>query len=259
MEEKEQITLVKETEILGKKIEVYRSIENPLFLAKDVADWIEHTKVSMMLKTIDEKEKVKVSNVYFENRTGGRGTWFVTENGLYEVCMQSRKPIAKDMKDKIKEFLHNIRTTGGTIELGKEEEFIEHYFPSFSESVKLAMVQDLRNQNEALKERNEQLASDNKALSGEILSWSDRKKLNAGVRKLASVMHVQFGSVWSELYKQLHYKYGINLKARNNGQRPYIENVKESEWNMVIKSFAAICESYDQSPTDMLQQKGAIS
>lgn len=110
-----------------------------------------------------------------------------------------------------------------------------------------------------LQENNEQLTSDNLALTGEILSWSDRKKLNAGVRKLASVKHVQFGSVWSELYKQLHYKYGINLKARNGGQRPYIDNVKESEWNMVIKSFAAICESYDQSPTDMLQQKVTIS
>lgn len=29
----------------------------------------------------------------------GSNTWFLTENGLYEVLMQSRKPIAKQFKD----------------------------------------------------------------------------------------------------------------------------------------------------------------
>lgn len=110
-----------------------------------------------------------------------------------------------------------------------------------------------------LEESNTKLTEDNKMLSNGILEWSDRKKLNAGVRKLASVCNVAFYEIWSELYKQLHYKYGINLKARNNGHKPFIENIKESEWEKVIKSFAAICEVYNQSPTDMLHQKGAIS
>lgn len=67
-----------------------------------MAEWIEHSKVSMMLQSIDEDEKVKVNNVYFENRAGGNGTWFLTENGLYEVLMQSRKPIAKAFKKEVK-------------------------------------------------------------------------------------------------------------------------------------------------------------
>ena len=82
-------------------------------MAKDVAEWIEHSKVSMMLQSIDEEEKVKVSNVYFEGRTGGNGTWFLTEDGLYEVLMQSRKPIAKQFKKEVKKILKQIRTTGG--------------------------------------------------------------------------------------------------------------------------------------------------
>lgn len=69
-----------------------------LFLAKDVAGWIEHSKASMMLQSIVEEEKVKVNNVYFEGRAGGNGTWFLTEDGLYEVLMQSRKPIEKAFK-----------------------------------------------------------------------------------------------------------------------------------------------------------------
>lgn len=39
----------------------------------------------MMLNNVDEDEKVKVNNTYLENRTGGNGTWFLTEDGLYEV------------------------------------------------------------------------------------------------------------------------------------------------------------------------------
>ena len=56
-------TVIQETVILGKQIKMYGSIETPLFKATDVADWIEHTKVSMMLKTVDDNEKVKVNNV----------------------------------------------------------------------------------------------------------------------------------------------------------------------------------------------------
>lgn len=98
----------------------------------------------------------------------------------------------------------------------------------------------------------EKLQNDNKALAGEILSWSDRKKLNAGVRQLAAVTGIPFGNMWNELYKNLQYKYGICLKQR--GGKPYIQWVDESEWENVIKTFCAMCEAYDQSPTEMFQQ-----
>ena len=42
-------------------------------------------------------------------------TWFLTEDGLYELLMQSRKPIAKQFKKGVKKILHEIRTKGGYI------------------------------------------------------------------------------------------------------------------------------------------------
>lgn len=98
----------------------------------------------------------------------------------------------------------------------------------------------------------EKLQNDNKALAGEILSWSDRKKLNAGVRQLAAVTGIPFGNMWNELYRNLQYRYGICLKQR--GGKPFIQWVDESEWENVIKTFCAMCEAYDQSPTEMFQQ-----
>ena len=98
--------LVCKQEVLGKEFKIYGTIEEPLFLAKDVAEFIEHSKVSMMLETVDEDEKLK--EVIF---TSGqrREMWFLTENGLYEVLMQSRKPIAKQFKKQVKEILKSLR------------------------------------------------------------------------------------------------------------------------------------------------------
>ena len=64
-----------------------------LFLAKDVAEWIEHTDLSRMVSLVDKEEKL-VSTILSSGQNGKM--WFLTENGLYEVLMQSRKLIAKD-------------------------------------------------------------------------------------------------------------------------------------------------------------------
>ena len=96
------------------------------------------------------------------------------------------------------------------------------------------------------------LQNDNKALAGEILEWKDRDKLNAGVRKLAYVTGQHWSKIWNELYKNLQYKYGICLKQR--GGQPYVQWIKESEWDKVIQTFSAMCEAYEQSPTEMFQQ-----
>ena len=98
----------------------------------------------------------------------------------------------------------------------------------------------------------EKLKKDNKALAGDILEWKDRNKLNAGIRKLAAVTGIHFSKMWNELYKNLQYKYGICVKQR--GDTPYIQWIEESEWDDVMKTFCAMCEAYEQSPTEMFQQ-----
>lgn len=276
--EEAAVQLVDTTEILGRRIDFYRSIEEPLFLARDVADWIDYARtgkgyrdISNMTKPIDKDEKFKtkilvtnnlrVKNLGLNVITDSNGKTrdpflFLTEDGLYEVCMLSRKPIARKMKKQIKEYLKNIRKTGGAVDFGKESQFIEHYFPSFSDDVKLAMVSDLRNQNKELKERNDKLKNDNKLLAAEILTWSDRNKLNAGIRKLASVTGTKFSAMWNELYKNLQYKYSIDVK--NRGKKPFIQWVQEHEWDKVVKVFSAMCEARNLSPTDMLQQTAPV-
>ena len=102
--------------VLGKELTMYGTLENPLFLAKDVAEWIEYSKLqngnpntSMMLKTVDEDEK-GIRIVY--TLGGNQEMWFLTEDGLYEVLMQSRKPIAKQFKKEVKRILKELRLKG---------------------------------------------------------------------------------------------------------------------------------------------------
>ena len=100
------IEIIDEREVLGFDFKVYGDIDNPLFLAKDVANWIEHNKPSEMILNVDNDEKLKA---IISHSGQSREMWFLTEDGLYEVLMQSRKPIAKEFKKKIKEILKELR------------------------------------------------------------------------------------------------------------------------------------------------------
>lgn len=104
-----ELTVIQQQEILGKPLTVYGDFENPLFLAKEVAEWIEHSQVVRMLQNIDDDEKVM--NIV-HTPGGNQEAWFLTEDGVYEVLMQSRKPIAKQFKKEIKTVLKSIRKHG---------------------------------------------------------------------------------------------------------------------------------------------------
>lgn len=108
-----QIEIINEQEVLGKQFKVYGTFENPLFLASDVKSWIEHSHITKMLSTVDEDEKQKHLCTFSSGvLQANTEYWFLTEDGLYEVLMQSRKPIAKAFKKEVKKILKELRTKG---------------------------------------------------------------------------------------------------------------------------------------------------
>ena len=98
-----ELQVVDSREVLGREFKIYGTIEEPLFLAKDVAEVIEHSNVSKMASTVDEDEKTVITISYSGNMTTNQ--LFLTEYGLYEVLMQSRKSIAKAFKKEVKQIL----------------------------------------------------------------------------------------------------------------------------------------------------------
>ena len=99
---------VKTVAIMHTDFNVYGTTESPLFLASDVAEMIEYSsdKVGQMLELVDDDEKL-TDTIYRSGQK--REMWFLTENGLYELLMQSRKPLAKAFKAEIKKLLHQMR------------------------------------------------------------------------------------------------------------------------------------------------------
>ena len=118
-----ELQIIEQRKVLEKEFKIYGSFEKPLFLAKDVAEWIEHSNSRMMLQSIDEEEKICVNNPYALK--GQQEQWFLTEDGLYEVLMQSRKPIAKAFKKEVKKILKELRLNGYYINKQSKENLEE--------------------------------------------------------------------------------------------------------------------------------------
>lgn len=105
-----EIKIIQKTELCGHTFSVFGTPDEPLFLAKEVAEAIEHSDVSMMMRNIDDEEK---GTSIVCTPGGKQKVLMLTEDGLYEVLMQSRKPIAKEFKKGVKLILKEIRTKGG--------------------------------------------------------------------------------------------------------------------------------------------------
>lgn len=105
----EEIKIISKSTFLDKEIDVWGSVENPLFRANDVQSWLGLKNVSRAVANVDEEERLNLK------LSRGGSMWFLTEEGVYELLMQSRKPIAKQFKKGVKAILHEIRTKGGYI------------------------------------------------------------------------------------------------------------------------------------------------
>ena len=145
------LTVVQETVILGKEVNLYKSIEEPLFEASEVAGWLGVQNVSQMLKQaeIDDSEKA----IFLKYTLGGnQKTLFITEDAMYEVLMRSRKKEAKPFRKEIKQYLKSIRLTGAAIPQGDEQKMVSYYFSSLSQETQGVIVNELIQKNKELQQ-----------------------------------------------------------------------------------------------------------
>ena len=129
--------ILKTIDIKGHHLDIYGTAEDPLFLAVDVAKMIDYSvgKTGQMLTTVAPDEKL-TTTIY---RSGqGREMWFLTEYGLYEVLMQSRKPIARRFKSAVKDILRDLRLSGK----GDFEEWLNHSDPLVDEWEEECRIRD---------------------------------------------------------------------------------------------------------------------
>ena len=201
--ERKELQIIDERELLGKHFVMYGTKEEPLFRATDVAEWIGYDNGAKMVRNIDDDEKVKIKLPYHgverQNSQGGlranTEVWFLTEDGLYEVLMQSTKPIAKKFKKEVKKILKQIRQTGGYIPIVPEETneqlmaraFIVAQNTIAERDRQLAAIQEEnRKQQEQLEEQapKVELADERLAMNGCISITDANKTFGLGQGKL---------------------------------------------------------------------------
>lgn len=211
-----EIQIIEKQEVLGRMVNVYGSFENPLFLAKDVAEWIEYRKtpngiydVFNLLKSIDEDEKL-MRTLFVSGQN--RNVWMLTENGLYEVLMQSRKPIAKGFKKGIKEMLKSIRKHGIYATPQKLHEMLAK-----PESI-VIMLTELQKEQRLRQNAEREVARIKPKAELMEKVMDSGKKIDIG--QTAKILALPFGR--NTLFARLREK-GVFFKKRNEPKQEYIK------------------------------------
>jgi len=216
MENNNVLTVISEQIILGKTFRIYGTFENPLFMVKEIAEWIEYdiSKSSRLIESLDEEEKAR-HNV--STLGGVQETWFVNEDGMYEVLMQSRKPIAKQFKKQVKIVIKSIRKNGAYM----TEEVIEKTLTDPDFIIQLAT--------QLKEERIKRIASENKIQEQKLLIAEQKPKVAMADRLFICDAEVNIGEVAKLFNEKLR-------KGKSIGRTLLFEILREHEILMVYGS-----------------------
>lgn len=105
--------VIKDIYINDRKMPVYGTKEEPLFLAVDIARMLDYSngRTYEMLDGVRDSDKILLSTR--GNNSSARGNasqkWFLTERGLHQVLYYSRKPIARVFQDALSDIIFDLR------------------------------------------------------------------------------------------------------------------------------------------------------
>lgn len=203
------LQLIDEREVLGKSFRIYGTLDEPLFLARDVAEWIDYDRSSInkLVNVVDDDEKVRK---IVPTPGGEQEMWLLTEDGLYEVLMQSRKAIAKKFKKKVKEILKDIRKHGIYATDGVIEKMLN------DPDTMIKTLQTLKTEREKVASLTEKLEEQDK----KIELFRNLQRLNEMLR--ASDIGMYYGITANEFNKIMQ-EAKVIKKVDNNmfGRNPY--------------------------------------
>ena len=105
-----------------RKLDVYDDVNEPIFRISDIARMVDYSEGNAwrLLELCEADEKLTLPLVVAGQR---RQVNFVTENGLYNILSQSRKPIARKWRRIIHDELIRIRKERGMDILAQFEEW----------------------------------------------------------------------------------------------------------------------------------------
>ena len=201
-----------------------------------------------MIIEIDENTKIVVPNV---------GVILFPKRAILRVGMLLRdSTIAKEVRTQllnIVEVAQEEKPEIITQEIQKEEDLLLNISKAFATGNVMKLMTAMQEYSSYKDRHIKRLENDKKLLTADILTISDRQMFNAVMRKLAMRLRISFKMMYGIFYQRLMYKYHINLKARGEKQKPYIQYIKPDEWGLVQKCIVAILEDNNINATEFLE------
>ena len=109
--DKQEAKIIYTRDMMDYEINVYGTEDDPLFFIDDVGAWLESKgNPAQLCRMLDEEDVTYHHVVSLDGKM--RLKKFVTEDGLYEICMRSQLPKAKKVRKFIKGMLKELRTKG---------------------------------------------------------------------------------------------------------------------------------------------------
>lgn len=197
-----------------------------------------------LIVQIDDKTTLEIPN---------RGIRMFPKRAILRMGMLLRdSQIAKEVRTQLLNITENVAAEKPYIltkELDAEQNLMLEIGKAFATGDIMEFAKATQQLNEYQKRHiqrieaaNVTLTNNNKLLTAEILKISDRKMASRVMRMLASKLRIDYGMAFGILYKQLKYRYGIDLKNRGNKDKPYIQHVRNDEWDKVQKTITAILQ-----------------
>ena len=177
---------------------------------------------------------------------------FIPEGDVYRLITHSKLPTAEKFESWVfDEVLPTIRKHGAYLTPEALERAMND--PDFT----IGLLTALKNEREGRQIAETKVSM----LSAEVLTWADRKVLNAIMRKYSSqVYNADFAKGWNAFYKELLYKHEINLKSRatqrmnRTGKKlSYLDTLADAELPDAISTAVAMCHEQDVNIDDIIQ------
>lgn len=114
-------------------------------------------------------------------------------------------------------------------------------------------------------QKNGILQKENDLLAQKTLEWADRPIINALVREYSHSIDDDYKGAWREFKKELLYRYGINLNARQtahlnkggNKSKAKLDFLNDDELPQAISTAVAMCRNNNVDISEIIEKKAS--
>ena len=226
-----RLELIQEGDFLGTKCDFYKDENNSVYMTREqIGEALQYSDAKKGIENLHSRNADRLdkfsttiaTRVVEGSREVTRDRILYVEKGVYDLCRFSRQPLADEFYDWVYDKIETIRRSAGAVDLGREKEFLDNYFPTLTEETKLMMIKDLHQSIKDQQKKIEEL----QPLADDWSAYMDAKG-NITMAKLAKSLSIN-GVGRNKLFEILR-----NKKILRYNNEPYQKYVDDNYFKVV--------------------------